>query len=221
MQATDNSIFKVFDFPLLKGNPATALQSPDEIVITESIAEKYFGKEWKNNPALLDQTFRFNNEADFKLAGVVIDPPENSSIRFEVLIPISYLFKTDEWSNKWNSNNYHTYLQLKPGIDAKAFAGKIRNKLHAYNPKTEDLMVLQPFKEQYLQSKFDFNTDWGKRSNIRYINIFMGVGLLLLIIACVNFINLSTARSLKRSMEVGVRKVNGASRRQLVCTVFK
>jgi putative ABC transport system permease protein len=216
IQATDNSIFKVFDFPLLKGNPATALQSPDEIVITESIAEKYFGKEWRNNPALLDQSFRFNNEADFKLAGVVIDPPENSSIRFEALIPISYLFKTDEWSNKWESNNYHTYLQLKPGTDAKAFAGKIRDKLHSYNTKTEDLMVLQPLKEQYLQSKFDFNTDWGKRSNIRYINIFIGVGLLLLIIACVNFINLSTARSLKRSMEVGVRKVNGASRRQLV-----
>lgn len=216
MLVTDNSIFKVFDFPLLKGNPAQALQSPDEIVITENIAEKYFGKEWRSNPALLNQQFRLNNEADFKLTGVVKNPPENSSIRFDILLPLSYLFKADEWSNKWSSNNFHTYLQLKPGTDVKAFAKKIEHQLHTYNPETKDLMKLQPLKEQYLQSKFDFHTDWGKRSNIRYIHIFIGVGLLLLIIACVNFINLSTARSLKRSMEVGVRKVNGASRRQLV-----
>ena len=213
---TENSIFKVFNFSLIKGNPATALQSPDQIIITEKIAIKYFGKSWQNNPALIGQVFRLNNETDFKLAGVAKDPPQNSSIQFDILLPLAYLFASDEWSNKWNSNNYHTYLQLKAGTDVGAFKKKIENRLHVYNAETKDLLQLQPLKEQYLYSNFDFHTDWGKRSNIKYVQIFSGVGLLLLIIACVNFINLSTARSLKRSMEVGVRKVNGASRRQLI-----
>jgi ABC-type antimicrobial peptide transport system permease subunit len=89
-------------------------------------------------------------------------------------------------------------------------------QLKVYKPETDDQLQLQPLSKQYLYSKFDFFTDWGKRSDIKYVQIFTGVGILLLLIACVNFINLSTARSLKRSMEVGIRKVNGASRKQLV-----
>ena len=213
---TDNSVFDVFNFPLLKGDSQTALQSFDDIVITERTAEKYFGKDWRNNPSVLGQTFTLNNEHLFKVTGIAQNPPENSSIPFDVLLPTAFLFKIDEWSNKWGGNSFHTYVQLKSGTDIVAFAEKMKNQLHVYNPKSDDLMQLQPFKEQYLYSKFDFQTDWGKRSNIKYVHIFAGVGLLLLLIACVNFINLSTARSLKRSLEVGVRKVNGASRRQLI-----
>ncbi len=213
---TENAMFHIFDFPLLKGNPATALLSPNEIVITANTAEKYFGKDWLNNPALIGQTFRLNNETDFKLAGVVQNPPINSSIRFDVLLPLAYLFNSDSWSNKWNSNNYHTYLQLRSGTDVPSFTKKIEGQLAKYNPETKDQLQLQSLKAQYLYSAFDFNTDWGKRSDIKYIKIFGGIGILLLIIACVNFVNLSTARSLKRSLEVGVRKVNGASRKQLI-----
>jgi predicted permease len=216
IQLTENSIFKIFDFPLVKGNINTALLSPDEIVITENVAEKYFGKDWRMNPAILGQTFRLNNEADFKLVGIAKNAPANSSIQFDILLPVTFLFKTDEWSFKWNSNNYHTYVQLKPGTDISLFQKKIEKQLHKYNADTNDQLLLQPLAKQYLYSSFDFETDWGKRSNIKYIKIFAAVGLLLLIIACVNFINLSTARSLKRSMEVGIRKVNGASRTQLI-----
>ncbi|MEO5891825.1 MAG: ABC transporter permease [Ferruginibacter sp.] len=216
IQLTDNSIFKVFNFPLIKGNPATALQSPGEIVITEKIAEKYFGKDWQTNPAILGETFRFNNEFDFKVAGIAKNLPTNSSIQFDILLPLSYLFNSDKFSYKWNSNNYHTYLQLKPGTNISTFGKKIEQRLHSYNADTKDVMILQPLRDQYLKSAFDFSTDWGKRGNIKYIKIFAGVGFLLLIIACVNFINLSTARSVKRSLEVGIRKVNGASRKQLV-----
>lgn len=216
IQLTDNSIFKMFDFSLLKGNAATALQLPSDIVLTESTCDRYFGKEWRNNPAILGQAFRLNNETDFTVAGVVKDPPSNSSIQFDMLLPLSYLFKTDEFSIKWNSNNYHTYVQLKPGTSQQLFEQKISKQLSKYNPDTKDLLQLQPLQSQYLYSNFDFKTDWGKRSDIKYIRIFTGVGLLLLILACVNFINLSTARSLTRAMEVGVRKVNGSSRRQLV-----
>ncbi len=213
---TDNSIFDVFNFPLLKGDSKTALQSFDDIVITERMAEKYFGSDWRNNPSVVGQIFTLNNEHIFKVAGIAQNPPENSSIQFDVLLPVPFLLKIDEWANKWGGNSFHTYVQLKTGTDVAAFSEKIKNQLHVYNAKTEDLMQLQPLKAQYLYSKFDFQTDWGKRSNIKYVKIFAGVGLLLLLIACVNFINLSTARSLKRSLEVGVRKVNGASRKQLI-----
>ncbi len=215
IQLTDNSLFKVFDFDLIKGNPETALKSPEDIVLTEAACDRYFGKDWRNNPALLGQPFRMNNETDFTLAGVVKNPPVNSSIQFDLLVSLEYLFKTDEWSNKWNSNNFHTYLQLKPGTNYVVFQQKIEKQLKKYNDQS-DLLQLQSFKAQYMYSNFDFKTDWGKRSDIKYIRIFIAVGLLLLIVACVNFVNLSTARSLKRAMEVGVRKVTGSTRRQLV-----
>lgn len=216
VQLTENSIFRIFNFPLIKGNPATALLCSDEIVITENTAAKYFGNEWRKNPSLLGEVFILNGQYNFKLAGVVANPPANSSIQFDVLLPLAYLFQTDEWSNKWGSNNYHTYVQLKPGTNVALFENKMVKQLKVYKTDTEDILQLQPLGKQYLYSKFDFFTDWGKRSDIKYVEIFTGVGLLLLLIACVNFINLSTARSLKRSMEVGIRKVNGASRKQLV-----
>jgi len=192
------------------------LLTKDEIVITEQAAVKYFGKDWQNNASLLSEVFTLNGEFSFKLAGVVANPPANSSIQFDILLPLSYLFQSDKWSNQWGSNNYHTYLQLKPATDVAAFEKKLSAQLKVYKKDTEDVLQLQPLSKQYLYSKFDFFTDWGKRSDIKYVQIFTGIGLLLLIIACVNFINLSTARSLKRSMEVGIRKVNGASRWQLV-----
>jgi putative ABC transport system permease protein len=216
VQLTENSIFSVFNFPLLKGNAKTALLGTDEIVITEKTAIKYFGKDWSNNPSLLGQVFILNGDMNFKLAGVAANPPENSSIQFDVLLPLAFLFKIDEWSNNWGSNNYHTYVQLKPGTNVAAFETKLAKQLKVYKPDTDNLLQLQSLGKQYLYSKFDFFTDWGKRSDIKYVKIFLGVGLLLLLIACVNFVNLSTARSLKRSMEVGVRKVTGASRKQLI-----
>jgi putative ABC transport system permease protein len=216
VKLTENSIFSVFNFSLLKGDPKTALLSPNEIVITENIAVKYFGNNWRNDTSLLGQVFTLNNQTSFKLAGVAANPPENSSINFDVLLPLTFLFTTDEWSNNWGANNYHTYVQLKPKTNITAFEKKLATQLKVYKPDTEDLLQLQSLNKQYLYSKFDFFTDWGKRSEIKYVKIFTAVGLLLLLIACVNFINLSTARSLKRSMEVGVRKVNGASRTQLI-----
>jgi putative ABC transport system permease protein len=216
VQLIENSFFSMFNFKMMLGNAKTALQSPDEIVLTEKEAQRIFGAKWKSNPSLLGEVFTLNGQDNFKLAGVVENPPQNSSIQFDVLLPVAFLFKTDEWSYKWQSSNYHTYLQLKPGTDVQLFESKLAKQLKVYKPETEDILQLQPLSKQYLYSKFDFFTDWGKRSDVKYVNIFTAVGLLLLLIACVNFINLSTARSVKRSMEVGVRKVTGASRRQLI-----
>lgn len=212
----ENSLFSMFNFKVILGNPSKALNNPDDIVITESIANKFFGKDWRSSTAILGQTFQLNKKDNFRLVAVVEDVPEFSSIEFKVLLPIQHLFNTDEWAYRWGSNNFHTYIQIKPGTDFAAFGKKIKSQLIKYNPKTEDLLFLQPLSQQYLYSDFAFNTDWGKRSDIKYIKIFSWVGILLLIITCVNFINLSTARAIKRSLEVGVRKVTGASRPQLI-----
>src|SRR5687768_1747888 len=99
----ENILFTMFDFPFVKGNMRTALQSPVDIVITEATAEKYYGKDWRNNEAMIGQTFTLNNETTFKLAGVVHDLPPNSSIQFDILLPITWLFNSDKWSNKWGS----------------------------------------------------------------------------------------------------------------------
>ena len=213
---TENSIFSMFSFKVLLWNPTTALKSPNDIVISESVAARFYGKNWKSNPAILGQILQLSENEQFKVAAVVEDVKELSSIKFDVLLPIQHLFDSDKWSYQWGSNNFHSYIQLKPGTDVAAFEKKLEKQLIKYNPKTSDLLLLQPLAKQYLYSHFDFNTDWGKRSDIKYIKIFSWVGLLLLVIACVNFVNLSTARSIKRSMEVGVRKVTGASRSQLV-----
>lgn len=216
MLYTENSFFGLFDFPLVKGSAASALVGQDEIIISERVAEQFFGKNWESRPNLIGSLFKLNDQDDFKLAGVVKNVPANSSFEFEVLLPLKHLVTTDPWSNKWNSNNFHTYVLLNKGSDVALFGKKISNTLSKYNKDTKDILELQPFSAQFLYSKFDFNTDWGKRSDIKYIRIFSITGILLLLIACINFINLSTARSVKKAVEVGVRKVNGASRKQLV-----
>ncbi|RYY55117.1 MAG: ABC transporter permease, partial [Chitinophagaceae bacterium] len=216
MLLTEPSFFSMFTFSALMGNVDDFLKSDQDMVITEDAAVRLFGSDWKKSNGIIGETVTFNGEQDFRVAGVVANPPANSSINFSVLLPLSYLFKTDEWSNNWGSNNYHTYIEVKPGSDMPAFEVKARDQLKKYVTNTEDKLGFQPLSRQYLYSKFDFNTDWGIRSNIKYVQIFSAVGLILLIIACVNFVNLSTAGAIRRSLEVGVRKVNGASRRQLV-----
>ena len=213
---TDNSIFNIFDFTLLKGNFQTALSDPKDIVITERIAIKYFGAGWSSDPQLLGKKLSLNDQYDFSIAGVVKDPTPSSSIQFDILLPITQLFATDEWSNKWNSNNYHTYLLMKQGTDMASFSKVLEKRLSLYQEDSTTLLQLQPLRDQYLLSDFDFGTDWGPRGNIMYVKILAGVGILLLIIAAFNFINLSTARASRRGMETGVRKVNGASRNQII-----
>lgn len=213
---TENSLFNLLDFTMLKGNPNAALKNPRDIVITESTAIRYFGEGWASDPDLFKQTLKLNDTYDFTLAGVVKNPPLSSSIQFDLLLPMEQLFATDEWSNKWNSNNYHTYLLLKPETDLPAFAKLLENRLRLYSKDTTTTLHLQPLADQYLYSEFAFGTDWGPRGNNGYVKILSGVGILLLIIAAFNFVNLSTARASRRSMETGVRKVNGASRVQLI-----
>jgi putative ABC transport system permease protein len=213
----DPSLFKVFDFKLIKGNAQKVFLNPDEIILTESSASMLFGKNWdKQN--IVGQTVTLHSFQDFpmKIVGIAQNFPANSHIQSDVLLPFKFLEKNDEWSMKWNGNSFHTYLLLKPKTNVEAFSAKIKNVLKKYKDDADTKLFLQPLSEIYLQSKFDFQTDWGKRSDAFYVYLFITVGLIVLIIAIFNFINLTTARATDRSKEVGVRKIVGANQKSLV-----
>ncbi|MFD2571021.1 ABC transporter permease [Spirosoma soli] len=213
----DNGLLKLFDFPLLKGNPNTVLTGPDELVMTEAAAIKYFGADWQRNPNVLGTLLRLNNERDYKVTGILKNIPPNSHLQFDILLSFKNIELFDKWGYQWNSNNYHTYVQLREGTVASAFNEKIKKHIQRYKPSAETTLCLQPLTDIYLRSKFAFNTDnWGKRSDIFYVKLFGAVGLIVLLIACINFINLSTARSMRRAREVGVRKTMGAYRWHLI-----
>ncbi|WP_266368335.1 ABC transporter permease [Tellurirhabdus rosea] len=212
----DNSLLRMFDFPLVKGNLRTVLTRPDELVMTETAARKYFGEGWQQNPSVIGSVLRMNDQQNFRVVGILKDVPANSHLQFGILLSFEYA-AADPWNYAWGSNNFHTYVQLRPGTDAAAFREKLKGQLIRYNPKTETKLALQRMTDIHLHSRFAFNTDnWTPRGDIFYVRLFATVGLIVLLIACVNFINLSTARSARRAREVGVRKTIGAFRWHLV-----
>jgi len=215
MVVTDNSFFSLFDFKLLLGNSKKALLEPDEVVISESLATRIFGPDWQYSNKVLGQQMQFNKDRTLTLVGIVQDPPSNSHIQFDALLSLRF-DELDARSYNWGSNNYHTYILVNPEADAKALNEKLYKHLAKYSPDTNITLSLQALSDIYLYSKFDFQTDWSKTSDVVYIKIFLAVGLIVLFIAIFNFINLSTARALSRAKEVGVRKVIGAIHKQLI-----
>lgn len=218
--AVDPSFFSLFSYPLLLGDTNTIFRGPNEVIFSEVVAERFFGPDWRQKN-VLGQSVRFNNDQVLKLVGVAKNPPVQSSIQFDVLIPFAWLERNDEWGMKWNSNNFHTYLQLRPQADGEAsssiaFGHKLWEHLNRYDPGNKTPLLLQPLSDIYLYSKFAFQTDYGKRSDMAYIRIFVAVGLIVLLIAVINFINLATARASQRAKEVGVRKSVGAQRSSLI-----
>jgi putative ABC transport system permease protein len=214
MMVVDPSFFAVFSFPLLVGQVPAVFTEPDHIIISETTANRFFGPDWRRKP-ILGTRFTLNRDHSFTLVGVAANPPAQSHIQFEVLLPFSWLEKSDEWSRKWSSNSFHTYVQLREP-DPTAFAAKVKDHLFRQNGQSDSQLFLQPLSEVYLKSDFAFKTDWGRRSEILYVRIFSVVGLIVLLLAVINFINLATARASQRAKEVGVRKSIGAPRTALI-----
>jgi putative ABC transport system permease protein len=211
----DSGFFKVFDFKLIKGNPQTALNEPFSIVLSQTAAKKYFGKE---EP--IGQTLLFTGEGRAaKVTGIMKDIPENSQIKADMLVSMSTLTKAfnqgldDQWGN-YGSN---AYLLLKEGTDPKqlekqfpAFLEK-RNGEEMKKYQMYPTLFLEPLRDVYLHS----TRDGSKTGNIKNVYIFSIIAVFILLIACINFINLTTARSAERAKEVGIRKVVGALKSQL------
>lgn len=208
----DSAFFSVFSFPLLKGNATQVLTGPNKVVITESAARKYFGAD---DP--IGQTLRIGGTKDFLITGVAKDAPNNSQIKFDFVGTFSSLNASKE--EKWNEANYITYLLLR---DEKSLPA-VQSKIDSYLKKIgRDEMQLQgsqfmayhlePLTAVHLHSKLD---GFEPNNNALYIYVLAAIAVLMLLIACVNYINLSTAQSVKRSAEISMRKVMGAAKGQV------
>ena len=208
----DPSIFEVFSFPLIKGDPTTALNDPKAIVITEKIAKKYLGNEDPLGKTLSVTLYRTGSGSnhDLTVTGVMKNIPPNSHLQFDILGSINgfeTFYDFGEWMDRWYGDFFTNFLLLREQSFFKDLENKFPNFIKKY--KTDDTqdtkLFLKPLKEVYFTPEIK-----------RYIYIITAVSLFILLIACFNFINLSTARSLSRAKEIGVRKVIGANRAGLI-----
>src|SRR5205823_13308017 len=191
---------KMFSFPFLNGNASTALSSPDNIVITRKLATSYFGDE---NP--VGKTIRIDDKRDYLVSGVLENIPDNSSLKFDFVMPIQHGFEDNHWMiDGWNHFGPATYVILRQGASLAKVNAKLKDFLAGQDKVLNDKTVsLQLFKDRYLYSKFSNGVADGGR--IEYVRLFSIIAAFILLIACINFMNLATARSLKRAKEVGVR----------------
>jgi putative ABC transport system permease protein len=214
---TDPDFFQMFTFPFVKGDVQTALSNPESIVLTEEMAAKYFGIE---DP--LGKTLNINNEYDFTVTGVVKNIPHNSHLRFDFLASFVRIEDFERaWAvlDNWTLNGFATYVELEESVSAAALTDKISDYLQRKIPESKDVLYLQPIRDIHLYSShIQFGIEG--QGDIRYVYIFSIVALFVLIIASINFMNLSTARSSNRAKEVGLRKVVGAKRTQLIRQFF-
>lgn len=217
----DPDFFKVFDFPIVKGQVGNSLTEPNKILISESIAKKYFGDE---EP--IGKELELTGDFNFVVTGVFKDVPENSHIQFDFLTgmvsfkaihqyPLTAEFTSHWWPGVW------TYVLL----DDPASASQINSSFGEVMKKHRDPIdvkrfepQLQPIKEIHLQS--EMNGEWGPNGSLKTVYIFLAIAVFTLILACINFMNLATARAVKRAKEIGVRKVIGAARKQLIYQFF-
>jgi ABC-type antimicrobial peptide transport system permease subunit len=206
---TDPGFLNMFSFPLIKGNPATALNGTSGIVITQKTADKLFGDQ---DP--MDKVVKLDSNANFTVTGVLKDLPNNTQFKFNWLLPWSYLKTIGQDDTSWGNNSVQTYVLLKPNVTEAAANAKLLNVTKSHSEIKDIEVFLHPAKKWRLYSKFEEGKNVGGLISI--VSIFSIIAVFILLIACINFMNLSTARSEKRAKEVGIRKVAGAPKHLLV-----
>jgi ABC-type antimicrobial peptide transport system permease subunit len=205
--SVDPSFLKMFTFPLLKGDPNNALSGTYSVVVTEQLAKKIFGNE---NP--IGKVLNIAQSADFTITGVLRDIPANSSLRFEMLIPYTYLDSIGQTDNNFSNNQTYTWVQLHPGIPPEDAGVKIKGFIREKIPRSSMELELLPLTRVHLYTYSGYE----KNLAVQSVVLFSIIALLVLIIACINFMNLATARCVNRAKEVGLRKVVGAFHSQLI-----
>jgi len=206
----DPSFLQMFSFPMLKGDDKTALNSIYDIVVTEKMANKMFG-----STDVLGKIIKIDKD-NFTVSGILKDLPTNTAFDFEYILPWSYQTKLNNGDDaQWGNNSYNTFVQLKPNTNLAAVNAKIMNvsKIHS-NGEVKEEIFLHPISKWHLYSNFENGKVVGGR--IAIVITFGIIAAFILLIACINFMNLSTARSEKRAKEVGIRKVVGAGKGALV-----
>ncbi|WP_218919452.1 ABC transporter permease [Spirosoma aerolatum] len=215
LNAVGADFFKMFSFKLLQGTPEAALKDRNGLAISHDMANLFFG----SPEAAIGKTIRFDNRKDMQVSAVFDNLPKNSTLQFDCLRNWdAYVDDGNDWAKGWGSTDPLTFFMIRPDADPAKVEAKIQHMLDKFNrdegKPTHTELAMQPFHEYYLNSNFnDAQIDGGR---IEYVRLFTIVAVFILLIACVNFMNLATARSGKRAKEVGVRKVVGAMRSLLV-----
>ncbi len=206
----DPDFFEIFTVDFIYGDREDALNDLNSVVLTKEMADKYF----KGNP--MGKTLRINKETDFKVTGVINKFPDNSHINFDLLLPGEQLknmgFDLEQWGNNW----LYTYVKLYDNHDLVNINAKIINIIKDHNEGSVTDIYLQPVKDIHLYSSGKYTADVGGHGDIRYVNIFIVISIAVLLIACINFMNLTTAKSNNRAREIAFKKVVGSSKNQLV-----
>lgn len=206
----DSNFLNVFSFPLLKGDPNTVLKDMYSIVLTEKLAKSFFG-----NEEPMGKVVRIDNKDNFTVTGIIKDLPNNTRFKFEYLLPWAYLRKLGEDDANWGNNSTRNYVLLKENSTLASIAPKLKTLKRRYD-KSEltNEMFLYPISRWRLYSSFTNGKEDG--GLIDFVKMFGVIAAFILLIACINFMNLSTARSEKRAKEVGIRKVVGANKGSLI-----
>lgn len=215
---TDPEIFDMFDIRLISGDTATALKELHSMVVSKKTAIKIFG----GTSEAMGKLVQFDkSEEAFMVTGVMEDQPKHAHFQFEILVPFAVMENRFEWLRAWGSNSLDTYVRLQPNVDVKKLEEKFPDFITKYSPAEDESwqwsLYLQPIRDIHLKSgHIKFQVQNYKQGSISLIYIFGITGVLIIVMACINFINMAIARSVKRAREVGMRKVLGANRSDLV-----
>ena len=209
------AFFEMFTFPFIKGNPKTALDGKRSVVITEKMAQKYFGAD---EP--MGKTLNFNDKIDFQVTGVLKNIPKNSHLQFDFILLFNWLENLGQDIHNWGNFNFFTYVLLGKNSSYDEVNQKISGYLGTIDPENNARLFIQPVKQIHLYSDFEYDALAANNSDYKYIFIFSSIALFVLFIACINFMNLTTARSSNRAKEVAMRKVIGAYRKNIIMQFF-
>ncbi|MDB5148628.1 MAG: FtsX-like permease family protein, partial [Mucilaginibacter sp.] len=208
MMAVDESFLNMFTLDFVKGDKKDVFKDPSSVILSESAAKSVFG-----DADPIGQTVKVNGTTPLKVTGIFKDLPKNSSFRFKAMEPWRQYEADNQWvrTSGWGNYSFRTFVMLKPGTDVNKLNPKIKKLIERYDPNNkENQLFLFPFTKGHLYGQFKNGVNTG--GAIEYVRLFLFLAIGILLIACINFMNLSTARSERRSREVGIRKVVGARR---------
>lgn len=207
---TDSSFLSMFHLDFIKGTATNAFSNVHSIVVTEKMANKFFG-----TTDVIGKTLKINNGDDYAITGVISDIPENVTMKFDWLASFKIYEEKNSWLQQWGSNGLITYVEVQPSANVKEINDKLYNFIKSKGDNYNARFSIYPISKLHLYNSFTNGVE-DKNGRIRYVRLFTIIAWIILLIACINFMNLATARSEKRAREVGVRKVLGAGKSKLI-----
>ncbi|MGN6532660.1 MAG: ABC transporter permease [Ginsengibacter sp.] len=206
----DSPFLKMFELQFIQGKAGNAFRQLYSLVISEKMAKKFF-----QSTDVVGKTLKMNNHHDYVISGVIKDLPENVSFRFDWLAPFQIFLDQNDWLQQWGNNGIVTYVETEPNANIAAINKKLYGYVQTKQKETNAKLSIYPMNRWRMYNSFDPNGK-EKEGQLKYVNLFSLIAWIILIIACINFMNLSTARSEQRAREVGVRKVLGAGKNKLI-----